>query len=153
MSWNTWNSQDFPLVDKNLPLNAPFRALSRDGAFAFSLRPSGSIYTQLLQNDALFPGADTNAAEAPRKRGEETHKRRGLLLKTREEMNKNGEQIPQYRLRFVQPPNNCKFSSAHSATSSRFFINCPHLSTRNGTKQKRDNRQIKHKTELSAETL
>gem|GEM_PF-3562323 len=35
MSWNTWNSQDFPLVDKNLPLNAPFRAPSRDGAFAF----------------------------------------------------------------------------------------------------------------------
>ena len=101
----------------------------------------------------LFSGADTDAAEAPRKRGEETHKRRGLLLKTREEMNKNGELIPQYRLRFVQPPNNCKFSSAHSATSSRFFINCPHLSTRNGTKQKRDNRQIKHKTELSAETL
>ena len=91
MSWNTWNSQDFPLVDKNLPLNAPSRAPSRDGAFAFSLRSSGSIYTQLLQNDALFPGADTNAAEAPRKRGEETHKRRGLLLKTREEMNKNGE--------------------------------------------------------------
>ena len=91
MSWNTRNSQDFPLVDKNPPLNAPFRALSRDGAFAFSLRSSGSIYTQLLQNDALSPEADTHATEAPRKRGEETHKRRGLLLKTGEEMNKNGE--------------------------------------------------------------
>ena len=63
MSWNTWNSQDFPLVDKNLPLNAPFRAPSRDGAFAFFLRSSGSIYTQLLQNDALSPGADTHAAK------------------------------------------------------------------------------------------
>lgn len=108
MSWNTWNSQDFPLVDKNLPLNAPFRAPSRDGAFAFSLRSSGSIYTQLLQNDAPPPGADTHAAEAPRKRGEETHKRRGLLLRTGEEMNKNGELIPQYRLRFVQPPEQLK---------------------------------------------
>ena len=39
----------------------------------------------------------------------DTHKRRGLLLKTGEEMNKNGELIPQYRLRFVQPPNNCNF--------------------------------------------
>ena len=153
MSWNTWNSQDFPLVDKNLPLNAPFRARLETGLSLFFLRQSGSIYTQLLQNDALFPGADTNAAEAPRKRGEETHKRRGLLLKTREEMNKNGELIPQYRLRFAQPPNNCKFSSAHSAPSSHFFPNCPHLSTRNSTKQKRDNQQIKHKTELSAETL
>ena len=153
MSWNTWNSQDFPLVDKDFPLNAPFRAPSRDGAFAFFLRQSGSIYTQLLQNDALSPGADTHAAEAPRKRREETHIRRGLLLKTREEMNKNGEQIPQYRLRFAQPSNNCKFSSAHSAPSSRFFTNRPHLSTGNSTKQKRDNRQIKHKTELSGETL
>ena len=134
MSWNTWNSQDFPLVDKDFPLNAPFRAPSRDGAFAFFLRPSESIYAQLLQNDALFPGADTHAAKAPRKRGEKTHKRRGLSFKTREEMNKNGELIPQYRLRFAQPPNNCKFSSAHSAPSSRFFTNRPHLSTRNGTK-------------------
>ena len=110
MSWNTWNSQDFPLVDKNLPLNAPFRARLETGLSLFFLRQSGSIYTQLLQNDALFPGADTNAAEAPSKRGKETHKRRGLLLKTREEMNKNGELIPPYRLRFVQPPNNCIFS-------------------------------------------
>lgn len=79
------------------------------GLSLFFLRQSGSIYTQLLQNDALFPGADTHAAEAPSKQGEETHKRRGLLLKTREEMNKNGKLIPQYRLRFVQPPNNCNF--------------------------------------------
>ena len=68
-------------------------------------------------------------------------------------MNKNGELIPQYRLRFVQPPNNCIFFSTHSAPSSRFFTNRPHLSTGNSTKQKRDNRQIKHKMELSAETL
>ena len=142
MSWNTWNSQDFPLVDKNLPLNAPFRARLETGLSLFFLRQS-----------ALFPGADTNAAEAPSKRGKETHKRRGLLLKTREEMNKNGELIPPYRLRFVQPPNNCIFFSAHSAPSSRFFTNRPHLLTGNSTKQKRDNRQIKHKTELSAETL
>ena len=58
----------------------------------------------------LFPPERTRtAAEAPSKRGEDTHKRRGLLLKTREEMNKNGKLIPQYRLRFVQPPNNCIF--------------------------------------------
>ncbi len=75
MSWNTWNSQDFPLVDKNPPLNAPFRALSRDGAFAFSLRPSGSIYTQLLQNDALFPGADTHTAKHRENEGGNTQKK------------------------------------------------------------------------------
>lgn len=63
MSWNTRNSQDFLLVDKNLPPQCPVPSPSRDGAFAFSLRPSGSIYTQLLQNDALSPGADTHAAK------------------------------------------------------------------------------------------
>ena len=55
MSWNTRNSQDFPLVDKNLPLNAPFRARLETGLSLFFLRQSGSIYTQLLQNDALSP--------------------------------------------------------------------------------------------------
>lgn len=108
MSWNTWNSQDFPLVDKNLPLNAPFRARLETGlSLFFFARPDQ--FTPNSFKTTLFPGADTHAAEAPRKRGEETHKRRGLLLKTGEEMNKNGELIPQYRLRFVQPPNNCNF--------------------------------------------
>ena len=82
MSWNTWNSQDFPLVDKNLPLNAPFRARLETGLSLFFLRQSGSIYTQLLQNDALFPGADTNAAEAPSKRGGHT-KKKGTFAQNR----------------------------------------------------------------------
>ena len=54
MSWNTWNSQDFLLVDKNLPLNAPFRARLETGlSLIFFARPDQ--FTPNSFKTTLFP--------------------------------------------------------------------------------------------------
>ena len=127
--------------------------VSRRG-FRFFFFASPDQFTPNSFKTTLFPPERTRTPpKHPANEGRKHTKEGDFYSKTREEMNKNGELIPQYRLRFVQPPNNCIFFSAHSAPSSRFFTNRPHLLTGNSTKQKRDNRQIKHKTELSAETL